>query len=175
MKQQKSYKKWHWKQRLAQVVCVQVPEQTALRQATFKDRHKNKREQFYKNQIKLDQNGPEEEGIRVHPYTFLQALRYRHKPSAVGRVLAGLCLCPHLAEGEHVRGWCEATPRATSPTQLQSYPSHQKAIGAVISSVVSHRRALYARSAMQWPQYKPQLYNLQPPQLVACQLHPAYR
>lgn len=147
--QQKLYKKWHWKQLPAQVVCVQVLEQTALRQATFKNSQKNKREEFYKNQIKLDQNGPEEEGIWVHPYPFLQSLGCRHKQSAVGRVLAGLCLCPHLAEGEHVKGWCQAILRGTSHTQLQSSPSHQKAIGAVISSVISHRRALCAHSERQ--------------------------
>lgn len=32
-------------------------------EATFKDSHKNKSEEFYKKHIKLDQNGPEEEGI----------------------------------------------------------------------------------------------------------------
>lgn len=152
---------FHWEQWLARVVCLQVPEQTAPRQARFKDSHKNKREEFCKNQIKLDQNGPEEEGVWVHPYTFLQALACRHKQSAVGRVLAGLCLCPHLGQGEHVKAWPQATLRGTS-TQLQNSPSHQKAIGAVISSVVSHRRALRAcseRQAIQWPQHKPRLYN----------------
>jgi len=49
-----------------------------------------------------------------------KALGWRHKESAVGRDLAGLCLCPHLAEGEHVKGLWQATPRSTSPMWLQS-------------------------------------------------------
>lgn len=43
-----------WHQGQAQVVCVQVPRQMALRQVTFKDSCKNNREGFYKTQTKLD-------------------------------------------------------------------------------------------------------------------------
>lgn len=69
--------------RTAQAVCVPVPEQTAPRQAMFGDDQRNKKERFYKNKIKLDQNG----GIKynVHPHTFLQVLGCKHKRSAVGR------------------------------------------------------------------------------------------
>lgn len=36
---------------------------------------------------------------RVHPaHTSLQSLECSYKKAAVGRVLAGLCLCPCLAE-----------------------------------------------------------------------------
>lgn len=104
------------------------------------------------------------------PYTFLQVLGCRHEQSAAVGILAGLCFCPHLAEGEHVKGWCRATLRGAS---IQSSPSHQKAAGAVNSSVVSHRRVLCAhreRKAIWCPQHKPQLYSSQP-----AQLPPAYR
>lgn len=54
MEQQKSHNIWHWKQGWAQVICVQVPEPTVLRQVTFKDSCKNKWEGFYKTPTKLD-------------------------------------------------------------------------------------------------------------------------
>lgn len=77
---------------------------------------------------------------RLHPaYTSLQSLECSYKKAAVGRALAGLCLCPHLAER-----WCQATLRGAC-TQFQRSPCHQKASGAVTSSAASQRTAICAR------------------------------
>lgn len=86
------------------------------------------------------------------PYTFLQSLECRYKQAVVGRVLAGLCLCPYLAER-----CCQAVLRGTC-TQFQSSPSLQEASAAVTSSVASQRRALCAHRERQ-----AMLYNSLPP------------
>lgn len=70
------------------MVYVQVPEQAALR---LHSRTEGKGSvQIKSGWMKMFQVHP--------PYTFLQSLECRYKQAVVGRVLAGLCLCPYLTE-----------------------------------------------------------------------------